>query len=212
MGTFRCPSERSEEPRTWLSRRSKTTYTSRSLTAFFATTFAMLTPLDWLLLALALWSIIRGFRRGLIHELFALVALIAGLTAASWNYTTLALWLARWLPQPASAAITAFLLLALGVTIGVLLVGRLVRSAARLVGLGPLDRLAGALFGLARASVLGAAILMACITFLPPMPWLDHSRLVPPLLQIAHTAAMLAPANLQQRISAAITGLRGTSQ
>ncbi len=173
----------------------------------FPSTLAAFTPFDWLILAVAVWSVLRGLMRGLIRELFALVALVAGITAAAWNYTSLAVWLARWIPNPASASIAAFLLLVLAVSLGVLLVGRLVRSAAHLVGLGLLDRLAGACFGLARASLLGAAILMACTTFLPPQPAIAHSRLAPSLFQIAHTAAILAPTDLEHRISAAITHL-----
>ena len=173
---------------------------------------ADLTIFDWLLLVLALWSILRGLMRGLIRELFALVALVAGVTAAAWNYTFLATYLRRWISYPASASIAAFLVLALAVTFGVLFAGRVVRSAARLVGLGPLDRIAGSLFGLARASVVGAAILLACTTFLPPQPWIQHSLLAPPLLAIARTAAVLAPADLQQRLSAAILHLHNTSR
>ncbi len=170
-----------------------------------------LTPFDWFLLALALWSVIRGLLRGLIRELFALVALLTGILVAAWNYAALAVWLARWIPQPASARVAAFLLLALAVTVSVLLVGRLVRSAAHLVGLGPLDRVAGALFGLARASLLGAAILLACTSFLPPQPWIERSRFAPALLQVAHAAAILAPVDLQRRISVAITKLNNSS-
>ena len=182
-----------------MQRRSKATYIS------LPSTIASFTPFDWLILAVALWSVIRGFLHGLIRELFALVALVAGITAAAWNYPTLAVWLTRWIANPTSANVAAFLLLVLVVTLGVLLVGRLVRSAARLVGLGLLDRLAGACFGLVRASLLGAAIIMACTTFLPPQPAIEHSRLAPPLLQVAHAAAILAPVNLRQRISAVIT-------
>ena len=179
-----------------------------SLSAFLTS----LTPFDWLLLVLALWSVVRGLMRGLIRELFALVALVAGITAAAWNYTSLAIWLARWIPQPTSASIAAFLLLALAVTFLVLLVGRIVRSAAHLVGLGLPDRVAGGLFGLARASLIGAAILMACTSFLPPQPWVEHSLLAPPLLRIARASAVLAPADLQQRITAIITRLDNTSR
>lgn len=167
-----------------------------------------LIPFDWLILAIVLWSLVRGFMRGLIRELFGLVALVAGITAAAWKYTAVALWLSRWLPQPAAASIAAFLLLTLVVTSGVVLIGRLVRSAASLVGLGLLDRLGGALFGLARAGLVGAAILMACLTYLPPQPWLQDSRLAPWLLQVGHTAALLAPADLQTRIAAALNSLR----
>ena len=181
-------------------------------TASLSTFFASLTPFDWIILALALWSVVRGFIRGLIRELFALAALIAGITIAAWNYTAASGWLGRWIPQPTSASIVAFLLLTLAVTLAVLVVGRLVRSAAHLVGLGLLDRLAGALFGLTRACLLGAAILMACFTFLPPQPWMQHSRLTPPLLHVAHVAALLAPVGLEQRISALIATLPRVSR
>ncbi len=178
---------------------------AHSLTELLPSTLATFTPFDWLVAALVLWSIIRGLLRGFIRELFALVALVIGSTVAAWNYITFASWLARWIPQPVYASLVAFLLLATVITIAVLLVGRLVRSAAHLVGLGLLDRLGGALFGLARASLLGAAILLACTTFLPPQPWLQRSVLAPSLLKIAHVVAILAPADLQQRLSGLLT-------
>lgn len=165
------------------------------------------TAFDWFVLVLVLWSIVRGFLRGLIREFFSLVALVAGILAAAWNYAALAAWLSRWITSPASASIAAFLLLVLGVTLAVLLAGRLVRSAAHLAGLGLLDRLGGALFGLCRAALLAAAILMAATTWLPSQNVLRDSRLAPPLVAIARSAARLIPVNLQGTVSEAVRRL-----
>ena len=167
------------------------------------------TPFDWLIAAVAIYSVVRGLLRGLIRELFALAALLLGVLIAAWNYAPVATWLSRWMPNPAYVSIAAFLLLAITVTLAVLLLGRLVRSAAHLVGLGLLDRLAGACFGLARASLLGAALLMALTAFLPPLPAVRDSRLAPPLLRLAHAVSMVTPPGLQARLAAGIARLHG---
>ena len=159
------------------------------------------TGFDWLLAAILLWSVLRAFFRGLIRELFALAGLMVGILVAAWNYPAVALWLRQWIPSTAYAEVSAFLLLAVGASVATILLGRLVRSAARLVGLGLLDRFAGALFGAVRASLLGAAILMACTAFLPPVSAIQHSKLAPPLLGLARALAVLTPVSLQQRIA-----------
>lgn len=185
-----------------------TLLSSESVLAPARSFLSTLTAFDWFILILALWSTVRGLLRGLIRELFALVALITGILFAAWNYVAFAAWLAPWISSPASASIAAFLLLVTGITLAVLLVGRMVRSAAHLVGLGLLDRLGGALFGLGRAALLGAGILLAAATWLPSQTILRDSRLAPPLLEIAHIAAGFTPLSLQAVVAEAITRLR----
>ena len=165
------------------------------------------TGFDWLITALALWSVGRGLVRGLIRELFAFAGLVAGILVAAWYYAPCAGWLSRWVSQPHYAAVAAFLLLAVLTIAGVSLLGRLVRSAAHLVGLGLPDRLAGALFGLLRASLVGAAILMACTAFLPPLPAVRQSRLAPALLAVTRGLSFLSPGDLQVRIAQGIEHL-----
>lgn len=165
------------------------------------------TLFDWLIVVTALWSVVRGLMRGLIRELFALAGLFLGILVAAWYYPPVALWLSRWISQPAYAGIVAFLGITACATAAVILVGRLVRSTAHLVGLGLLDRLAGGLFGLLRACLLGAAILMAWTAFLPPQPILLDSRLAPALLGVAHTVSFLAPNDLRTRIVAELSRL-----
>ena len=165
------------------------------------------TGFDWLLSLVLLWLVVRGLLRGLIREIFAILGLVAGVLVASWNYPAFAGWLAQWIPNLAYASLAAFVLLAAGVSVGVLLLGRLVRSAARLAGLGLLDRLGGALFGALRAALLGAAILMACLAFLPIQPAITNSRLAPPLRRIAAGWSFLTPDHLRDRIAAGLARL-----
>ncbi len=178
-----------------------------STNPFFLALTSRATWFDWLILVLAVWSIIRGLQRGLIRELFALVALLAGITAVTWNYTGFAHWLNQWISQAMFASVAAFFILTMVVTLGVLLAGRIVRSAAHLVGLGIFDRLAGGLFGLTRASLVGAAILIACTTFLPKQAWIERSLLAPALLRVAQLVAFFAPAHLQHHLSGAMIRL-----
>ncbi len=169
---------------------------------------ASLAPFDWVLLALAAWSVVRGLLHGAIQELFALAGAAAALLLAEWNYAPIALWLAsEGLAHGLVTNVVAFLLVALAVFACAMLLGRLVRMAAHLIGLGLVDRLAGGLLGLARAAVLGILLLTALSAFLPPQPWLLRSRLAPPLARLARSLAPLAPPHLAERINDGVRDL-----
>lgn len=172
---------------------------------------AQLAPLDWLLLAFALWSVVRGLLHGAIREIFAIAGTVAALLVADWQYRPVAIWLtSEGLANGLATNLCAFLLVAFAVLGTVILFGRAVREAAHLVGLGLLDRLAGGLLGLARAALVATLLLTALSAFLPPQPWLERSRLTPPLAHMARALAPLAPMDLQRRVTAGIRDLLTT--
>jgi membrane protein required for colicin V production len=78
--------------------------------------------------------------------------------------------------------------------------GRLLRTSAHAIGLGFLDRLGGAAFGLVRGGLLGVAILMSVTAFLPNAGWLKNSRLAPYFLAGAHAVSFVVPHDLEQLI------------
>ena len=167
-----------------------------------------LSPFDWVLLVFALWSVVRGFLHGAIRELFGLLATIVALLVADWYYRPGAVWLvSHGIAEGKLADPVAFLLLGAAVFLGLLLLGRLLRALVHLVGLGFFDRLAGALFGLARAALLSVLLLTALTAFLPPQPWLLHSRLAPPIARLARELAPLAPVELEQRVRSGVHAL-----
>ena len=163
---------------------------------------------DWLLLVVLAWSVIVAFARGIIRELFGLAGTVLGLLLAAWNYTSLAVWLSRWITSPTPAQIAAFLLIAVSTMLACTLLGRLVRGTAHTVGLGFLDRLSGAVFGLLRGGLVGVAILAAATAFFPPQPWVRSSRLAPYFLAATREVCFVVPQDLQKRITGGIDSVR----
>ena len=162
---------------------------------------ASLTLFDWVLVALLVISTVRAFMRGFLLEAFSIVGLIAGILLASWNYKTLALTLVRWITAITTAQIVAFLLIAIGVMILAGLIGKLLRTSANAIGLGFVDRLLGAGFGLARGCLLGVAAMMLFAAFSPQTGWMQKSQLAPYFLAGAHGVSFVVPYDLEQQIT-----------
>lgn len=159
-----------------------------------------LAPLDWLLLALAAWSILRGFLRGAIRELFSILAFLVALTVAYREYAPVAQWLERWIAPVVERDALALLLVALSVFLAVTLAGSALRAIVHLTGLGLLDRLAGAVLGAARAALVGTILVTALTATPSSRVWLESSRFVPYLATPARLLAQLAPEQLESRI------------
>jgi membrane protein required for colicin V production len=157
--------------------------------------------LDWLLVALLVYSTVAAFLRGFFREIFSLVGLVAGILLASWNYPMAAERLRGWLVIPwATAEIAGFLLIAIVVMVLCGLAGRLLATTARTIGLGFVDRLLGAGFGFSRGFLLGVAVMMAAAAFVPQSAWLKNSQLSLYFLDGAHAVCFVVPTQLQERV------------
>jgi len=163
-------------------------------------TVASLNWFDWLLVILLTWSTFAAFRRGIVIELFTLGGLVLGVLLASWNYHNLAPRITFLTSSPGVANTTAFLLLAFGVMIAAALAGRMLHQTVDVIGLGFLDRLGGAIFGFLRGCLLGIAILMAAVAFLPGNQAVENSRLSSYFLTGAHAVSFVVPHDLHEQI------------
>ncbi len=162
---------------------------------------ASLTSFDWALLLLVLVSTIAAFFRGIIKVLFSLAGLIAGLLLACWNYPAVALSLNRWIGNLEAAQIVAFLIILTLVMVVFSVVASLLRRTVSAIGLGFIDRLLGALFGLLRGVLLGVAAMMAIAAFLPGNSWVKNSQLSPYFLAGAHALSFVVPEDFRKQIA-----------
>ncbi len=120
--------------------------------------------LDYIVLALLLLFVIQGIRKGFIISLATLVAFALGIWVAVHfsNYLDKILTntlhpSATWLP------ILSFTITFLGIVILVLLVAKAVEKLVSLVGMGLLNRAAGAVFGLIKGVLfLSVLIFIVC--------------------------------------------------
>jgi membrane protein required for colicin V production len=116
------------------------------------------TALDWVVAALFLASMIVGIWRGLVAEVLSVLSWIAAFLLAQW-FAPLA---GEWLPMEGSAQPLRYAAGFAVVFIVALIVGALViwlaKKLIEAVGLRPLDRALGMIFGAVRAGVLVLAL------------------------------------------------------
>jgi membrane protein required for colicin V production len=117
-----------------------------------------LSAVDWILLAVLGLSFLLGIWRGIVQEVLSLVGWVAAFYV-SQMYAPMA---AAWLPMEGSSQMlryaAGFVVVFVAVLVGTVLVSALIKKLISAVGLGPLDRLLGSLFGLMRGVVILLAV------------------------------------------------------
>ncbi len=135
---------------------------------------------DWVLLAVLLLSLLVGLWRGLVFEVLSLLGWIAAFFAAQWFAPAVADWLPL---STASAPVrfaAAFVLTFVGAVFLAGLIAALVKKLIAAVGLRPVDRVLGAIFGVVRGLVLLLAATVAIeMTPLHTSAWWQESRGAP---------------------------------
>ncbi len=165
-----------------------------------------LTPLDWMLVAMLLYSTLGAAIKGFIREVFSIAGLAAGILIAGWNYGPIAGQMGGWIaplvhvPRP-TMEMVSFLAIVIGVMILSGLAGKFVRSGASAIGLGFFDRLFGAAFGFVRGCLLGASVILALAAFDPGARLTARSQLLPYFLAGAHGVSFVVPEGLRQQVA-----------
>jgi membrane protein required for colicin V production len=154
--------------------------------------------LDWILLGIGAFSILRGLMRGAVSQIFGIAGILGGFVVASHNYQYVGAELTRNFPTIAGAGTVAFIVLFLltwfCIAVAGYWIGRLVRRA----GLGFLDRLWGAMIGFGKALILSIAAISILTMFAADnSPLLTGSVLVPYVKEASRFLFKLAPAKVQ---------------
>lgn len=157
-------------------------------------------PLDWVCAITLAISTVTAFMRGLILSLISLAGLLAGVLLAAFYSARVSPYLLRWVGSAAFARIAAFVLILASTYLASALLGRLLRGAFSAVGLGFLDRLAGAAFGFARGVLLLAAVLLPLTPYLQQFTVARSSLLLPYLLPAAHGISFVVPRHLAEHL------------
>lgn len=162
---------------------------------------AALTPFDYAVLGVLAVSVLIGGVRGVVGELLALVALVAAFIAArTWAAAAGDLLMAE-LDDPLWRQLAGFA----AVFVAVLLLFALLRWLMKLLlaatGLRPLDRVLGALFGIARGAVVVLVlVLLGGLTPLPQERWWRQAQFSAPLETAALSVKPWLPGELARRI------------
>lgn len=145
-----------------------------------ATAVAPLALTDWALVAVLALSLVVGLWRGLVFEVLSLLGWIAAFFVAQWFAPDVAAWLPLSTASPPVRFAAAFVLTFVGAVFVAGLIAALVKKLVAAVGLRPVDRVLGGLFGLVRGIVLLLVATMAIeMTPLHTSAWWQESRGAP---------------------------------
>lgn len=170
-----------------------------------------MTLVDWIIVALLVGAVLGGFAQGFLRAVFSLGGLLLGLVLAAWNYQHVGSMLRHAIHSERAANAIAFLLIAILVTAVAGITGSLLSKALHKIGLGCLDRLAGAVFGLFQGAVLVTLCILVTVAFFPKTQWLTESRLPKYFFGACHLSTHLSPHKLAERVQQELKTLEEAS-
>lgn len=160
-----------------------------------------MTVFDYLFLGLVAISSVVGMWRGLVSEVISLFSWVAALILA-WLYSSSAApMLANWISDPGWRQVAAFALIFVGVLLLASIFRFLLRELLRAAGLGPVDRLFGTLFGVARGLAIAfVLVLLGGLAGMAREAWWSDSLFAPPLETAVIAAKPWMPGAIADRI------------
>jgi membrane protein required for colicin V production len=160
-----------------------------------------MTYFDYAMLGIVALSIAISLWRGLIREVVSLVAWLVALWVAARFAVDVSPIVPGSISSPPLRYLTAFAVLFSATVIGLELLGFFVARLLRSVGLGFIDRLLGAIFGLGRGVLIAWILTLAGgFTTLPQRDWWRDAVLAPPLQTAVLAARPLLPLELAKRV------------
>jgi len=158
--------------------------------------------LDVVLTAIVVLSAAAGLIKGLARTLVGLAACVIGLLCGLWFYGPAGAFLIPYVSSRGIANFIGFFLVFFGTMILGGLLGRVLALLFKWAGLGWLDRLLGAAFGLARGALIAAVIVMALLAFSPAPPprLVVNSRVAPYVMDAARLMAAAAPREVRDGV------------
>lgn len=159
------------------------------------------TAFDFVVFGIVAASLLLGLLRGAVSEILALAGWVVALLAAREFALSVGVMYATWLKEPTAQVVAGFATVVIAVLIVFSVLRAVLRRLLRLVGLGGMDRLLGAVFGVARALVIVLVlVLVGGMTALPRAPWWRHAILAAPLETAVIALKPWMPGALAQRV------------
>lgn len=133
--------------------------------------------LDWIFAALLLVSMLVGAWRGLVYEVLSLAGWVAAFLVAQWLAADAAAWLPMGEASETMRYAAGFILVFVGSLFACGFLAWLAKKLVEAVGLRPMDRTLGAVFGVLRGLVvLLVLVVMAGLAQLHQAGWWQESQ------------------------------------
>ncbi len=157
--------------------------------------------LDWILVGIAGFSVLRGLMRGAVSQIFGIIGILAGFYAASHYYEQVGAKFHAYFPSLSGTGTVAFIVLFILTWFCVAVLGFWIVRVLRSAGLGFLDRLWGAMIGMGKALLLAIAAIAVLTLFWPGTGLLTGSILVPHVQEASRFLFKLAPQKVQEEFA-----------
>jgi membrane protein required for colicin V production len=159
------------------------------------------TVFDYLVLVTLAASIVIGVFRGLVKEVLSLAGWVVAFFVANAFGAKLAAMLPGVIPGEVLRLIIAFIVLFIGTRLLMGLVSMAIGALVTATGLSPVDRLFGAVFGLARGVVIVLAVVTVCaMTSIPQQPFWQDAQLRPAVEGTSRAIRPLLPDALARHL------------
>jgi membrane protein required for colicin V production len=155
---------------------------------------------DWAIVVVMAASMLVGIAEGFLRSACSVAGLVFGLALAIWNYARLGMVFKPILRVEAVANATAFLIIALVVMALANLVGLMLKRTMSWMGLGCLDKIAGAIFGFFQGALLVTLCILVTIAFFPGARWPEDGRLPPYFVGALHMSMHVSPSELSDKL------------
>ncbi len=157
--------------------------------------------LDYAVIGVLAVSMVWSALRGVVREIVSLGGWVIAFLAANLFAGPLAVHVPQAIPGESLRMLAAFLAIFLVALICSALVGVLMSKLVNAVGLGALDKALGALFGIARGTILVlVAVLAAGLTSAPKQAWWKESMSGGALAHVALALKPWLPDSFAQRL------------
>jgi len=126
--------------------------------------------MDLVFLAVLIFGAFRGFKKGIIMELFSILALVLAVIGAFKLLDVGIVWLTQSFGKPHPfIPFLSFILIFIGIILGVNVLGRMIRKVVRMTLLGWVDKFFGSILGLIKLSFGLSLALWILDSFVPDL-------------------------------------------
>ena len=155
--------------------------------------------LDWVLIAILVYSIITSWFKGFTREVLGIITVVVGILLASWFYRSVAGLFKDVVRTENFALFLGFSVIFLATLVVGFVIVWLVTKFVKFAKLQWADRMLGAAFGFIRGWVVGAVVLLALTSFDVQTERLKNSELVPYFLPGSRVIAIVTPYEMKAK-------------
>jgi membrane protein required for colicin V production len=158
--------------------------------------------LDIAIIVIVGTTFVMSLFRGLVKEVFALGSLILGFVIANATYVYPAEFLRPYVHSDATVKVLGYVLVFVGASIAIRLLGTFAEKFVRKVLLGWANHLGGAVFGFLKGCLIVSVILMLVTSFMPKSVILQESTLTPYVLSTVSWVARVSTPEIKEKFKA----------